>query len=92
MGRQARALRAQRRQRLTGLSAQVLEPAASERLRAVSGGLPRNSNLLLARAAGINAPPKARKNSAPWIVPNALKTEPCVSGLHGTLLRPNPQP
>jgi type II secretory pathway predicted ATPase ExeA len=74
-----------------GLSAQVLEPVASELLSAASGGLPRSLNLL-ARAAWINAATQGAQKISAADVQNALETVPCVPGLHGTPPPPSPQP
>lgn len=64
-----------------GLSAQVLEPAASQLLSSASGGLPRSLNLL-ARAAWITAATQGAAKITAAHVQSALETVPCVPGLH----------
>ena len=64
-----------------GLSAQVLESAASELLSSASGGLPRSLSLL-ARAAWISAATQGAQKISAAHVQSALETVPCVPGLH----------
>jgi type II secretory pathway predicted ATPase ExeA len=64
-----------------GLSAQSLEPAASELLSSASGGLPRSLNLL-ARAAWITAAMQGAQKIGPAHVQSALETVPYVPGMH----------
>lgn len=63
-----------------GLSAQVLEPAASELLSSASAGLPRSLSLL-ARAAWIGAASQGVQKITAAHVQSALETVPCVPGL-----------
>jgi type II secretory pathway predicted ATPase ExeA len=74
-----------------GLSAQVVEPVASELLSAASGGLPRSLNLL-ARAAWIQAATQGAQKIGAAHVQHALESVPCVPGLNTAPPLPSPQP
>ena len=74
-----------------GLSAQVLEPVASELLSAASGGLPRSLNLL-ARAAWIQAATQGAQKISAAHVQHALESVPWVPGLNTAPPLPSPQP
>ena len=70
-----------------GLSAQLLEPAASELLCSASGGLPRSLSLL-ARATWIQAATLGASKISAVHVQSALETVPCVPGLPTTASSP----
>jgi type II secretory pathway predicted ATPase ExeA len=70
-----------------GLSAQILEPTASELLISASGGLPRSLSLL-ARAAWIQAATQGATRIGVPHAQNALESVPCVPGLPAAVATP----
>jgi type II secretory pathway predicted ATPase ExeA len=72
-----------------GLSASVMEPAATELLASASGGLPR-SLCLLARSAWIAAATDKAQKILPAHVQSALEQVPCVPGLVASGQSPEP--